>query len=65
MHFNEAKQKIKEMTKPWYLRMESMSFLMLVHKKTNQYVNVYDYQFPKGMLKIIADNMDKHPSIKE
>lgn len=51
------------MTKPWYLRMESMSFLMLVHKKTNQYVNIYDYQFPKGMLKIIADNMDKHPKI--
>lgn len=63
MNFNEAKKRIEIMIKDWYLRMESKSFLMLVHKETNQYVNIYEYQFPKGMLKIIADNMDKHPKI--
>ena len=64
MHFDEARNKIKDITSEWYLRMESMSFLMVVHKKSNIYRNIYEYQFPKGILKILADNMEKHPSIK-
>lgn len=63
MDFNEAINKVKDMTQDWYLRMESISFLMLVHKETNQYVNIYDCQFPKGTLKIFAENMEKHPAV--
>lgn len=63
MTFQESIKKIKDMTPKWYLRMESMSFIMVVHKKTNEYKNIYDYQFPKGMLKVLADSLDKHPAI--
>lgn len=65
MEFNEAKNKIKDIVSEWYLRMESMSFLMIVHKELNIYRNVYSYQFPKGMLKILADNMERHPNIQQ
>lgn len=64
MTFKEFHDKIKDITSEWYLRMESTSFLILVHKESNKYVNVYEEQFPKGMLSILADTMEKHQSIK-
>lgn len=49
------------MSKDWLLRFECSSFLILVNKKTNQYVNLYENDFKtKGMLKIFVDIMDKH-----
>lgn len=64
MTFEEADKILNKMVSEWYLRMESLSFLMIVHKDTNMYHNIYANQFPKGMLKIFADKMDKHPAIK-
>lgn len=64
MTFKELHDRIKRMTSEWYLRMESDSFLILVNKKSNEYVNIYEDQFPKGMLSILADTMEKHPNIK-
>lgn len=64
MNFKEADNRINKMVSEWYLRMESTSFLMIVHKDTNVYMNVYSDLLPKGMLKIFADKMEKHPAIK-
>lgn len=64
MTFEEANKKIDKIIKDWYLRMDSISFIMIVHKETNEYTNIYDYQFPKGMIRIFANKMEKHPAIR-
>lgn len=46
----------------WMLRMESDRFIMVVHKNTNEYVNLYDTEFSKDSLELLSSMLDKHPN---
>lgn len=57
---------IEDVKSKWTLRMQSDSFIMVVNKRTGEYVNWYSKDFgSKGALKTIATILDKHKSIQE
>ena len=57
---------IEDIKLKWLLRMESDSFIMVVNKETNEYMNWYAKDFKsKGALKIIAGVLDKHKELQE
>lgn len=50
----------------WWLRLESYEFIMVVHKETNEYRNLYkkDFKNPE-QIKHMALLLDKHPAIEQ
>lgn len=46
----------------YYLRLESLSFIMVVRKEDNKYINVYDTE---DKLKQMVKLLKKHPSMEE
>lgn len=55
----------EELKSEFVLRMESDSFIIVVNKNTEEYLNLYEKDFPGGYLKYIANMLEKHDSIKE
>lgn len=66
----------KEEQRLWYhnefcnnylLRLQSMNFIIGVHKKTGEYVNLYiqDNKEARQFLADVAEDMEKHPAIIE
>lgn len=50
----------------WLLRLESDEFLMLVHKETNEYRNVYaKYMGRKEPLRHLVLLLDRHPNYED
>lgn len=46
----------------YYLRLESLSFIMVVRKEDNKYINVYDTEDKlKQMIKLLK----KHPNMED
>lgn len=46
----------------YYLRLESLSFIMVVRKEDNKYINVYDTE---DKLKQMVKLLKKHPNIED
>lgn len=46
----------------YYLRLESLSFIMVVRKEDNKYINVYDTE---DKLKQIVKLLKKHPNMED
>lgn len=46
----------------YYLRLESLSFVMVVRKENNKYINVYD---TKDKLKQMVKLLKKHPNMED
>lgn len=46
----------------YYLRLESLSFIMVVRKEDNKYINVYDTE---DKLKQMVKLLKKHPSMED
>lgn len=57
---------INNMKDLWYLRMECDSFLMLVNKDSNEYVNLYSYgdSWCQSVLRKLASQLEKHPNME-
>lgn len=46
----------------YYLRLESLSFIMVVRKEDNKYINVYDTE---DKLKQMVKLLKKHPNMED
>lgn len=49
----------------YYLRMQSIQFLICVNKKTGEYENIYatDTESGRKYLSELAESMEKHPNL--
>lgn len=46
----------------YYLRLESLSFIMVVRKEDNKYINIYDTE---DKLKQMVKLLKKHPNMED
>ena len=58
---NDIIKSIKNNPENYLLRLESMSFIMVVRKEDNNYINVYSSQ---SELQSLVELLDKHPNME-
>lgn len=58
---NDIIKSIKNNPENYLLRLESMSFIMVVRKEDNNYINVYSSQ---SELQSLVKLLDKHPNME-